>query len=106
VKKFSATARQRAMKYLERNLPKITDPYDLAITAYALVLSRSAEADAAYGKLLQMKREEGGMVYWSPTRIVTNRVRYEFNRPFLEYKDKQVTTEIYFCFLYFLNVTI
>ena len=90
VKKFSATARQRAMKYLERNLPKITDPYDLAITAYALVLSRSAEADAAYGKLLQMKREEGGMVYWSPTRIVTNRVRYEFNRPFLEYKDKQV----------------
>ena len=88
-KKYSATSRQRAVKYLERNLPKITDPYDMAITAYALALSRSAEADAAYGKLLQMKREEGGMVYWSPSRIVTNTVRYQFNRPFLEPKEKQ-----------------
>ena len=30
------------------------------------------------------------MVYWSPTRIATNTVRYEFNRPFLEAKDRQI----------------
>ena len=89
IKKYSATARARAVKYLERNLPKIEDLYDLAITTYALALSRSAEANAAYGKLLQLKREEGGMAYWSPDRIITNEVRYEFNRPFIKAKEKQ-----------------
>ena len=90
IKKYSSSSRQRAIRFLEKNLPKITDPYDLAIVAYALGLSRSAEADAAYGRLLSMKREESGMVYWSPTQINTNRVRYEYNRPFLEAKDKQI----------------
>ena len=90
IKKYSSSARQRARRFLERNLPKITDPYELAIVSYALVLARSPEADAAYGRLLQMKREESGMVYWSPTTINTNTVKYlQFNRPFLEGKDKQ-----------------
>ena len=89
-KKYASTGRLRAMRYLERALARITEPYDLAITAYALALGRSAEADTAYGRLLQIKRSEGGLVYWSPTRIGTNRVRYEFNRPFLEAKDRQI----------------
>jgi len=90
MKRYSATARHRAMTYLERNLPKINDPYEMAITAYALALSRSAEADSAYGKLLTMQREEDGKIYWSRHPIKVNRVRYEFNRPFLEAKDHQV----------------
>ena len=89
VKRFSNTGRQRAIKYLERHLPKVTDPYEIAILAYALSLSKSSEASAAYGKLLKMKREKGGRVYWSRTEITTNRVRYEFNRPYLEHKDLQ-----------------
>jgi hypothetical protein len=90
VKRYSALARHRAMTYLERSLTKITDPYDLAITAYALALSKSSESDLAFGKLLLMKREEAGMAYWSPTKIYYNNVRYEFNRPFLQPKDNQV----------------
>ena len=90
VKRYSAEARQRAVAYLEKSLSKISDPYDLAITAYALALSRSSEADLAFGKLLLMKREESGMAYWSPTKIYYNNVRYEFNRPFLQPKDNQV----------------
>ena len=89
-KKYASTGRHRAMRYLERALARITEPYDLAIAGYALALSRSAEADTAYGRLLQMKRSAGGMVYWSPTPIATNNVRYEFNRPFLEAKDRQI----------------
>lgn len=88
-KKFSAAARQRAVNYLERNLPKIKDSYELAITAYALALAGSAEADLAYGELLAARKEEGGMVYWGRSPIKTNRVRYEYNRPFLEAKDYQ-----------------
>jgi hypothetical protein len=30
-----------------------------------------------------------GMVYWGRTPLKTNRVRYEYNRPFLEAKDYQ-----------------
>ena len=88
-KKFSAAARQRAVSYLEKNLIKISDSYELAIVAYALAVSGSAEADLAYGKLMSDKKEEGGMVYWSRSPIKTNRVRYEYNRPFLEAKDYQ-----------------
>ena len=86
-KKYCSTSRQRAVRYLERNLPKITDPYDMAITAYALAISRSSEANAAHGKLMQMKRPGG---YWSPTKIERNRERNEFNVPYLEAKDKQI----------------
>ncbi len=88
-KKYSAAARQRAVRYLERQLPKIHDAYELAITAYALAITGSAETDLAYGRLTQARREEGGMVYWGRTSIKTNDVRYEFNRPFLEAKKYQ-----------------
>ena len=89
VKKFSSTGRQRAMRYLERYVPKLTDPYDLAITAYALALAKSSESDAAYGKLLKNMRSKGGKAYWARADIEVNKVRYEFNRPFLIPKEKQ-----------------
>ena len=91
VKRFSNTARHRAVKYLERYLEKVTmmmsmmilmmmmmkvtDPYEVAIMAYSLSLAKSAEASAAYGKLLKMRREKGGRVYWSRNEIKTNNVR-------------------------------
>jgi CD109 antigen len=88
-KKFSAAARQRAVRYLERMLAKIEDSYELAITAYALAIAGSSVSDLAYGKLTEKQREEGGMVYWGRSPIETNSVRYEFNRPFLEAKAYQ-----------------
>jgi hypothetical protein len=74
----------------------VRDPYEMALVAYALALVHSAEADTAHGMLLAMKREDNGMVYWSRTKIISNRVRYEYNRPFLEPKDRQVGPEIIF----------
>ena len=50
----------------------------MAIVAYALALSGSAEADLAYKDLLSMNKTDGGMVYWSRNDITTNRVRYDF----------------------------
>ena len=73
-KKFSAAARQRAIKYLERNLPKIKDSYELAIVAYALAVSGSAKSDLAYRALKGAMKEEGGMIYWSRSKIETNKV--------------------------------
>ncbi|XP_023346769.1 CD109 antigen [Eurytemora carolleeae] len=89
VTKYCSTARQAAVRYLERNLDHLTDPYEMAISAYALTVTQSSESEEAYNKLFSMRREEGGMSYWSRTRIETNKVRYQFNRPFLEPKAKQ-----------------
>ena len=83
---FDVSARQRATRYLERHLENINDPYEVAITAYALTTAKSPEANAAYGKLLTIKREKGGKVYWSRSEIKINNVRYEFNRPYLQHK--------------------
>ena len=47
--------------------------YDVAITAYALARANSQDADIAYGKLLSIKREVDGMVYWGKSTITTNR---------------------------------
>ena len=74
-KKFSAAARQRAIKYLERNLPKMTDSYELSIVAYALAVSGSAKSDLAYRALKGAMKEEGGMIYWSRSKIETNKVQ-------------------------------
>ena len=89
MKKFASSARQKAVIYLERNLPSITDGFDLAITTYALALAKSSRADIAFGQMMRASREEDSMTYWGRTPITTNRVRYEFNRPFLEAKDYQ-----------------
>ena len=83
---LNVSARQRATRYLERHLENINDPYEVAITAYALTTAKSPEANAAYGKLLTIKREKGGKVYWSRSEIKINNVRYEFNRPYLQHK--------------------
>ena len=63
------------VRYLERQLPKIRDSYELAITSYALAITGSAESDLAYGKLTLARKEEGGMVYWGRSPIETNSVR-------------------------------
>ena len=61
----------------------------MAIVAYALAVRGSSKADIAYKLLMSMKLEEDGKVYWGRSDIKTNRVRYEYNRPFLEAKDYQ-----------------
>ena len=61
----------------------------MAIVSYALAVRGSSKADIAYKLLMSMKLEEDGKVYWGRSDITTNRVRYEYNRPFLEAKDYQ-----------------
>lgn len=72
-KQYSASARQRATMYLERNLPLITDGYAIAIVTYALALSKSAMADVAFGHMMEAVRQDDSMMYWGRTPIETNR---------------------------------
>ena len=90
VKKYCSTSRLRARRYLEQKLKQLRDPYELAVTAYALTLAGSTEAGYAFDELFSRRIDEGEMVYWSRTKIKTNRIRpQQLNKPFMEAKDQQ-----------------
>ena len=47
--------------------------------AYALAVSGSAKSDLAYRALKGAMKEEGGMIYWSRSKIETNKVNIRIN---------------------------
>ncbi|MHB9090516.1 MAG: alpha-2-macroglobulin family protein, partial [Chloroflexota bacterium] len=57
-------AAAKAVRYLEGELDKMTDPYAVAITAYAMELTKSPRANAAHDKLVAMAKESDGALYW------------------------------------------
>lgn len=54
-----STAKSLAVRYLEKKLPAITDPYQVAIVTHALLEAGSIEAEVGFNKLEQLKREKG-----------------------------------------------
>lgn len=81
-----ALAQSNAVKWLERNLRLINEsgePYEVAIVAYALLLSKSASADAAFNILARHARSEGGLTYWGKEAIPPPPWKLENQKPFL-----------------------
>jgi CD109 antigen len=70
---------------LERQLNSLKDPYEIAITAYALTLCDSVEKDLAF-RILSSKAlvGENGELYWSRVPIPSNPIKYENQRPFVQ----------------------
>jgi CD109 antigen len=58
------TRAAKAIAYLEGALPNINDAYTLAITAYALELAKSNQANTAYQQLLKMAQQSQDGTYW------------------------------------------
>ncbi|MFC2014193.1 alpha-2-macroglobulin family protein [Chloroflexota bacterium] len=54
----------KAVAYLEGQLNEMTDPYAVAIAAYALELANSPKADDAHNKLMSMAKEDENGMYW------------------------------------------
>ena len=46
-------------RYLESVLQSLTDPHQIAMTAYALTLTDSQAKEAAFGKLHSIRRDAG-----------------------------------------------
>ena len=91
-----AIGRHRAQTFLQRSLSSYnntTDGYEVAIIAYALALAKSQDADLAYGKLLSMRREEDGMIYWGKNEIKTNRYDYLCFHPWYLVSTKRSIVE-------------
>ncbi|KAB7501148.1 Antigen [Armadillidium nasatum] len=80
-------AKQRAVRYLEKILNVLTDPYDLALVTWALMKSDSKEKNYAFSELNKIKRVEGDRIYWSREAIPYMQVQYEDNqKPYLQPK--------------------
>lgn len=59
-------AQQQAISWLERNirlLEEYGEPYDVALVAYALMLSKASNAEAAFGILARHARIEGKLLF-------------------------------------------
>jgi len=54
----------RAVGYLENQLDTMTEPYEVAITAYALELAGSPLQDAAYDKLMALAIDDENGLHW------------------------------------------
>lgn len=54
----------RAVAYLEKVVPDTTEPYSLALGAYALQLAKSGQAAPAVQKLLRLAHPENDTLYW------------------------------------------
>ncbi|XP_015919307.1 CD109 antigen [Parasteatoda tepidariorum] len=78
-----SNAKNSAVRYLERRLPQLDDPYQVAIVTYALLEAGSVESEIGFNKLDRLKREKEGMVYWSPDDIVSSEILYQNQRPFI-----------------------
>lgn len=79
-------AQNKAIKWLERNLRLLQDfgdPYEVAIVAYALRLSKATIAEAAFGILTRHARTEGGLTYWGKEPVPAPPSKIENQKPFL-----------------------
>ncbi|XP_069979705.1 CD109 antigen [Penaeus vannamei] len=82
--------RVRAARFLESQLVHLNDSYHVALTAHALTLMGSSLANAAAAKLESMMLTDGGMSYWSRTRMKAHTRRQETSqRAFLLPRELQ-----------------
>uniref|UniRef100_T1IN02 CD109 antigen n=1 Tax=Strigamia maritima TaxID=126957 RepID=T1IN02_STRMM len=79
-----ANARLKAAQYLERVLTSLEDPYEVAITTYALTRASSVDAELGFNILDGMKREQEGMVYWSREEAPLVGIITENQRPYIQ----------------------
>ncbi|ROT84000.1 hypothetical protein C7M84_022789 [Penaeus vannamei] len=73
----AVTARGKAIRYLEQSLQSLWEPYELAITAYALALVNSPSKEVAAKMLERQARVADGKIHWSKKAIESNVRRAE-----------------------------
>lgn len=85
----AVAAKLRAIRFLERHLDQLWDPYEIAITTYALTVVSSTEKEVSLKILEAMGRKstEGGL-HWSRDTVSSNeRLAQDNQRSFLLPKE-------------------
>ncbi|XP_030384832.1 CD109 antigen [Scaptodrosophila lebanonensis] len=104
-----ALAQQRAIAWIERNmqfLQDTPDPFDVAITAYALQLCNSPIAEHVFGILRRHARTIGDFMYWGnnelpqPPRKLENQKWFSLPRLPYEYDSLNIETTAYALLVY------
>ncbi|XP_075216528.1 macroglobulin complement-related [Lycorma delicatula] len=104
-----ASAQRQAVDWLERNLKLLDrygEPYEVAIVAYALMLSKAPTAEAAFGILIKHARREGGLMYWGKEHVPPPPFKMENQKPFLlprlpyKYDSSNIETTAYALLVY------
>ncbi|KAM7353925.1 macroglobulin complement-related [Cochliomyia hominivorax] len=104
-----ALAQQRAISWIERNmqfLQDTTEPYDVAITAYALLLCKSPMAEHVFSILRTHARQVGDYMYWGnkelppPPKKLENQKWFSLPRLPYEYDSMNIETTAYALLVY------
>lgn len=104
-----ALAQSKAISWLERNiklLDQFGQPYEVAIVAYALMLSKAATAETAFGILARHRRETDGLFYWGKIEVPAPPQKLENQKPFslprlpYEYDSGNIETTAYALLVY------
>jgi CD109 antigen len=102
---YVSLAQSRAVQWLERNIRLVADhgkPYEVAVVAYALLVSKSSVAESAFGILARHARIDGkftditlvtyssnmlcitgGLMYWGRDPVPLPPFKLENQKPFL-----------------------
>ncbi|XP_032681825.1 CD109 antigen [Odontomachus brunneus] len=81
-----ALSAANAVKWLEQNLKVLemeSNPYEIAITAYALLVSKASIAEQVFHILMNHKHSEDGLMYWGREYIPVPNFKTENQKPFL-----------------------
>ena len=102
-------AKQRAVLWIERNIQFLDDtsePYDVAITAYALQLCKSPLAEHVFAILRKHARTIGDFMYWGneevpqPPRKLENQKWFALPRLPYKYDSLNIETTAYALLVY------
>ncbi|XP_037927862.1 CD109 antigen [Teleopsis dalmanni] len=104
-----ALAQQRAVKWIEMNmefLKTTPEPYDVAITAYALLLCKSPSAEQVFTILRSQARTIGDFMYWGnkevpqPPKKLENQKWFSLPRLPYEFDASNIETTAYALLVY------
>lgn len=104
-----ALAQQRAILWIERNMQFLEDteePYDVAITAYALLLCKSPMAEHVFSILRRHARVIGDFMYWGskevpqPPKKLENQKWFSLPRLPYEFDALNIETTAYALLVY------
>lgn len=95
-----AIAQQKAIQWLDRNLKLLKqsgDPYEVALVAYALMLTKTPTAEQAFGILAKHARIIGEYMYWGKVELPQPPTKLEnqkyFSLPRLPYEYDSLNIE-------------
>lgn len=81
-----ALSAANAVKWLEQNLKVLemeSNSYEIALAAYALLVSKASIAEQVFDILMNHKRSEGGLTYWGREKVAVPNYKTENQKPFL-----------------------